>query len=171
MKYILFTLALIVYLAGTAQEPRYQTYSTALTVLGTKNDTDIEWTNKNINIVLNYKTGDFKATLKESDFANSTKKNNQENLNMFGDGNVFTLTGIFPINELLNQQQTTASYSIELQLQNEDGSLFESILFNTSVTKPGEGQLNYRIFVLTGTLQKQEFDLPVFEGMDNELSI
>ena len=171
MKHIFAIIMLLSVLALEAQEPRYQTYSTALTVAGTKNGSNVEWTNKDINVILNYKTGDFKATINEADFRNSSQKKPQQGDNIFDDGKTFILSGVFPISDLINQQSITASYTTELQLTTQDESLFEPIMFNMTVTKPGEGQANYRIFVLTGQLYKDEFDLPAFEGMDNNIEI
>ncbi|MCF8347866.1 MAG: hypothetical protein K9G61_03550 [Bacteroidales bacterium] len=171
MKHLFIFIMLASVLVLEAQEPRYQTYSTALTVAGTKNSSNVEWTNKDINVVLNYKTGDFKATINEADFRNSSQKQPEQGENIFDDGETFLLSGVFPISGLINQQSVTASYTTELQLTTQDESLFESIMFNMTVTKPGEGQANYRIFVLTGQLYKDEFDLPAFEGMDNDIEI
>ncbi len=154
-----------------AQEPRYQAYSTSLTIIGTKNGKDLQWENKNINIALDYKTGEFVAALKGSDF--SDKKAGQpavDNAEASPD-RIFKLSGTFPVDALINQQTINANYDVELQLTNEDVSLFETILFKMAVTKPGEGQAQYRIFVLTGTLYADELQLPAFEDMNNEISI
>jgi len=171
MKTILVITLAVLTFHLKAQEPRYQAYSTSLTIIGTKNGKDLQWENKNINIALDYKTGEFIASLKGSDF--SDKKAGQPAVDdaEASPDRIFDLSGTFPVNALINQQATTANYDVELQLTNEDDSLFETILFKMTVTRPQEGQAQYRIFILTGTLFADQLQLPAFNGLDNEISL
>jgi hypothetical protein len=62
MKNLILVITLVaIALNIKAQEPRYQAYSSSLTILAVKDGQKIEWHNKNINMALNYKTGDFIA--------------------------------------------------------------------------------------------------------------
>jgi len=167
---LLFTLAFLAIILN-AQEPRYQAYSTSLTIIGTKNGNDLQWENKNINIALDYKTGEFVAALKGSDFSDKRAGQPPVDSAEASPDRIFNLSGTFPVDALINQQAINAGYDVELQLANEDQSLLETILFKMTVTKPGEGQAQYRIFVLTGTLYADELQLPAFEGLDNDIRI
>ncbi len=172
MKIITVFFSMLLLLSGLkAQEPRYQTYSTSFTIVATKDGQDMEWRNKKIDMVLNYQTGDFIANIKGSDFSNKNQGQAANNISEASPDKIFKLSGIFPIDALINQQTTHANYQIELQLTNEDESVFERIMFDMSVTKPGDGEASYRIFILTGTLYANQIQLPAFEGMDNEIKL
>lgn len=172
MKNLILVITLVaIALNIKAQEPRYQAYSSSLTILAVKDGQKIEWHNKNINMALNYKTGDFIANIKGSDFSDPRSGQPELDDAEASPDRLFKLSGIFPIDALTDQQTTNANYEVELQLTNQDDSLFETILFKMNVTKPGDGDLSYRIFVLNGTLYAYDLQLPVFEGMDNEISL
>lgn len=170
-KFILFCAVMFTVIGSMAQESHYQTYSTSLTIIATKDGHDLQWENKQIPIVLNYKTGDFVATIKGNDFADKGAGQPMVDTAAASPDRVFTITGVFPVDNLIDQQEINAQYTVELQLTNNDNSLFETILFKMDVTKPGAGQANYRIFVLTGTLYANDLDLPAFAGMDNEITL
>lgn len=157
---------------GTAQTgTRYQTYTAVMKIAATKDGQQYEWENKNITVVLNYQTGEFTSRIKNHDFYDPTKPQNF-NSDSIQDQIEYTLNGVFPIREIINQQTISQNYQVELHLNNEESMSHHTLLFNMAVMRPGSGGSgNYRVFTLEGTLYNDETNLPAFKGFDNEITI
>ena len=153
-----------------AQSPQFQTYSADLVLIATKDGENVQWQNKDIKVTLNYRTGDFKAIINNSDFFNK-----ETNIKVSEDSIVydqeFIFTSIFPIDQIINQKAINQYYDTEIQLINYDMGLTEMINFRMNVMRPNQNAGAYRAFTLTGTLYNDEVNLPAFEGYDNEIEI
>lgn len=152
------------------QAPRYQTYSSNLLIIATKSGEDYQWENKDITVTLNYKTGNFKATIHNSDFYNK-QTNVRVKEDSISGSSEFQLIGIMPIERIINQKVINQGYDIELQLINNDISLSEMLNFKMNIMRPSQGSGNYRVFTLMGILYNDTLNLPAFKGYDNEVEI
>jgi len=171
MKTALFVIiALFCTLYLAAQQPQYQTYTSVMKISASKDGETYKWENKNITVRLDYKIGEFISRLKNIDFqytdqfAQSIADTSEQELE-------YTFKGVFPINDILNQKQINQNYTVELQLNNDELSLRESILFDMVITRPSSGEGNYRVFSLHGKLHNDKLNLPAFEGFDDEIEI
>lgn len=135
-----------------------------------KNGENYQWENKNISVALAYQTGQFSLKLSNVDFV-MNKTNQQAISDTVVDNREFTLSGIFPINQIINQLAHDQQYVVELQLSNWDLSLDQTLNFNLIVTNPGTNKAQYRMFQMNGKLYNDELQLPAFEGFDNEVEI
>lgn len=156
----------------SAQEAGYVTYSSSIKLIALQGNDTYEWENKNSVVVLNYKTGDFIARLKNSDFYNPLHPAPSDP-DLAEEEREFLFKGIFPINDLINQKSTNQKYNIELQLICDDLRLNEPVNFEMTVTNPnpGNSQKGYRIFTLQGILYNDQLNLPTFIGFDNEVEL
>ena len=153
-----------------AQEPKYQTYTAELLVTAQKNDSVTKWTNKNINVNLDYKTGQFLVKVYNTDFTND-----QETIefieNTDNQQSEYKFTTILPIDKIIDQQQTSRDYDVELELINTSLSLTEMVNCKMNIVRPNQGQGQYRIFTLIGTLNNDDVKIPAFNDYDNEIGI
>ena len=165
-------LAIIVFAVNTglAQETRYQTFTAALKINAFKEGENFQWENKNITTFLDYRNGDFITRLKNTDFYSTV----HPEFHQQKDGGAeleYLFKGIFPITDIINQKSINQTYPVELQLICEELGLDKTIAFQMTITRPGSGSKNYRIFSLQGKLYNDELQLPAFEGFDNEIDI
>ena len=172
MKLISITLLMLFFtIALFAQQPQYQTYTAIMKISAVKEGEQFQWENKNITVRLDYKTGEFISRLKNHDFektgtpaatiADSTEQEME-----------YTLKGIFPVYDIINQKSINQNYTVELILNNDDLRLRESVLFDMQITRPNSGQnSSYRVFSLHGKLYNNQLNLPAFEGYDDEIEI
>lgn len=136
-----------------------------------KDGENIQWENKNVTVRLDYQIGNFITRLKNSDFYDSNMQS-VVNTDEMGDEREYTLQGIFPITEIIDQRQIEQSYVVELQLINQELMLNRTIMFDMKVTRPSQSaQGNYRVFLLHGKMYNDELRLPGFEGFDNEIEV
>lgn len=170
IRYFLFISFITCNLLSYGQAPKYQTYSANLLIIATKGGENYQWQNKNITVTLNYKTGNFKAIIHNSDFYNK-ETDIRVNEDSISDNSEFMLIGIMPIDQIINQKIINQEYDIELQLINNDISLSEMLNFKMNIMRPNQGPDNYRVFTLTGTLYNDTLNLPAFKGYDNEVVI
>lgn len=169
-RYFLFILLITCNLLSCGQAPKYQTYSANLLIIATKEGENYQWQNKNITVTLNYKTGNFKAIIRNSDFYNKQTDIRVAEDSISGNSE-FMLVGIMPIDQIINQKTINQDYDIELQLTNNDISLSEMLNFKMNIMRPDQGPDNYRVFTLTGTLYNDTLNLRAFKGYDNEVEI
>ncbi len=169
-KYIILIVLTISSLVFYAQEPQFQTYSADLLIVATKDGDNVQWQNKDIVVTLNYRTGDFKAIINNTDFYNkqTNMKISEDSISISSE---FLFVGIMPIRDIVNQKAINQDYDTELQLINYDMDLTEMINFKMNVMRPNQNAGAYRVFTLTGTLYNYELNLPAFEGYDNEVEI
>jgi len=153
-----------------SQQRQYQTYSAILKIAATKDGEQFTWENKNILVRLDYKIGEFITRLKNIDFKNSDQIN-QLNADTTTLELEYTFKGIFPIRDIINQKQINQHYTQELILNNEDLGIRAPVLFDMTVTRPGSGEGNYRVFSLQGKLYNDQLQIPAFEGFDDEIEI
>ncbi|NOX85221.1 MAG: hypothetical protein GXO86_04535 [Chlorobi bacterium] len=157
--------------AVTAQSTRYQTYSAIMKITATKNGQQYEWENKNITVVLDYKTGNFTCRLQNTDFYDPANPQNFVS-DSIQDRLEFSLTGIFPVREIINQKTINQNYKVELQLSNQELMLNYTILFDMTIMRPNpSGDGNYRVFQMEGTIYNDEAGLPAFRNFDNEITV
>ena len=160
---IFFTLPLF------AQVPQYRIIKGTLIINATKDEHAFRYTNKNIVVNLDYRVGNFLLKLSNTDFYqvdSTTNKNIKDTLSQ----QQYVLSGILPINDILNQQSIEQNYLIELQLSNDNLDIHQTINMNLTITLPNtSGQSNYRIFNMNGLLYNDELQLPAFAGYDNKI--
>ena len=162
------TLCLFISFAALAQSgSRYQTYKSVMTIIASKNGVTEEWKNDRLSVVLDYKNGDFILKLYNDDFKNTDASGDTPNENRVE----YSLQGIFPINDIIDQKQISQTYDVELQLVNFESRMNQTLNFEVNVTNPGTSQSQYRIFILQGSLYNDEVNLPAFKGYDNEVEI
>ena len=83
----------------------------------------------------------------------------------------YTISGIIPVREIINQKQINQTYVVELQLINYELSLNHTVPFDLTVTNPGTSQANYRMFLMKAKMNNDELRLPAFEGFENEIEL
>ncbi|MBN2173983.1 MAG: hypothetical protein JW731_07620 [Bacteroidales bacterium] len=153
------------------QQTQYLTYKSNMRIKGVMNGEKQEWENKNISVSLDYKTGEFHLHLYNYDFLNNTQDLDSKN-DSIDEKRVFTLSGMFPIQQIINQKQSNQNYNIELQLKNDDLDIEEMLLFDMLITWPEPGSENsYRIFSLNGVLNNDELKLPAFAEFEDEIQL
>lgn len=172
MKSIAHTLLLLmVSFSIIAQQPQYQTYTAVMKIKAFKEGEQFEWENKDISVRLDYKTGGFITRLTNRDFQ-ETGTAAPVVADSTGQELEYTFTGIFPVNDIINQKQINRHYTVELMMDNEDLRLRESILFDMKITRPGSGQSNtYRVFSLHGKLYNDQLNLPAVKDFDDEVEV
>lgn len=154
----------------SAQQPGYQTYSSSVKLIAQQGEEDYQWENTDIVVVLNYKTGDFIAKLKNSDFYNALHPAPADP-ELDAEEREFLFKGIFPIDDIINQKSTNQDYVVELDFICDELRLYESVNFDMTITRPGSSSANYRIFSLHGILYNDQLNLSYFEGFNNEIEI
>ncbi len=169
-KHIFLFVFIIGSIISNAQEAKFQTYTADLLVIATKEGKNIQWQNKDIVVTLNYKTGDFKTIVKNSDFYNK-QTNTKVSEDEISNNSEFIIEGNMPIDQIINQKVINQDYDIELQLTNYDISLSEMINFKMNIMRPNQNANSYRVFTLAGVLYNDELNLPAFSGYDNEVEI
>ena len=170
MKYFALLLALLTSANIYSQEAKYQTYTARMEVIASKDGNEYKWENSNILVNLNYKTGDFKIELKNSDFY-SKESNEPVNDENQEEEITYLIKGFLPIERIIDQKTSTQDYTVELQLTNDDINFSEVINFNMNIMRTSQQSGSYRVFSLVGTLYNDEINLPAFEGYDNEVGI
>ena len=169
---ILITAAILLFslFTATSQEVKYQTYKAQLKLSASKEGENFQWTNNNIAVTLNYKTGDFILKLKNSDFKETMgNRNTVTQETETAEDTEYLFKGMFPINNIIDQQSINQTYPIELQLICDDPEIDKTVNFKMDITYPGSGQ--YRIFTLNGKLYNDELNIPAFTGFDNEIEL
>ncbi|MFK5856008.1 MAG: hypothetical protein QM503_07750, partial [Bacteroidota bacterium] len=152
MKNIILFIALIVFNSvGFAQTQQFQTYTADLLVIATKGGENVQWQNKDILVLLNYETGDFKVTINNGDFYNK-QTNIRVNESSMSDNSKFIFEGNLPIRKIINQKAINQGYDVELQLTNNDISFSEIVNFKMNVMRPNQTPKSYRVFTLSGVL-------------------
>lgn len=154
-----------------AQETRYQTFKAGLRISANKDGENYQWENKNITTFLDYRNGDFITRLKNSDFHQSGQNMEQQIESENKEELEYLFSGIFPITDIINQKNINQTYPLELQLICDELRLDETVAFQMTITRPGSGSTNYRVFTLQGKLYNDELQLPAFEGFDNEVEL
>ena len=167
---LISVIALFSTLPAFMQQTQYQTYTSVMKISASKGGETYQWENKNISVRLDYKTGHFITRLRNTDF-----HQNQQSFQQLTDSVKqeleYTFKGTFPINDILNQKQINQNYTVELELNNNDLSIRETLLFNMTITRPSSGGSDYRVFSLHGKLYNDQLQLPAFEGFDDEIEI
>ncbi len=170
MKYLILTLAIMISAGLISQEAKYQTYSAKMEVVATKDGQEHQWQNSNIIVNLNYKTGNFKIELRNSDFFNR-ETNQPANENNPEEEITYLFKGYLPIEQIIDQKMSSQDYIVELQLTNDDINFSEVIQFNMNVLRTSQQSGSYRVFTFFGTLYNDDINLPAFDGYDNEIKI
>lgn len=158
-------------LALFSQDAQYMTHNSLMKIMASKKGESVEWQNDNVSIRFDYKTGDFITYLTNTDFV---KPNEDNGMTQQSDlpKRQLTLSGTLPISDIINQQQSTQNYKVELNLEAEDLDLSETILFDMLITKPESGNSkSYKMFTLNGILYNDHVNLPAFAGYDNEIQL
>ncbi|MCF6171190.1 MAG: hypothetical protein L3J66_09460 [Bacteroidales bacterium] len=152
------------------QEVRYQTYKAQLKISAFKDGENYQWENKNITVVLDYRTGDFITRLKNTDMLSTVQPgfNQQDSV---PDELEYVFKGIFPVTEIIDQRSISRTYPVELQLTCDYLGLDETLGFEMSITRPGTNSGNYRVFSLHGKMYNDQLRLPAFAGFDNEIDL
>ena len=154
-----------------AQTTRYQTYTAVMKIIATKNGQQFEWENKNISVVLDYKNGNFTCRLVNTDFYDAAHPENFVS-DTIHDQLEYTLSGIFPVREIINQKNINRDYKVELQLTNPELMLNYTILFDMHIMRPSSsGDGNYRVFRMEGKIYNDKADIPAFSGFDDEITL
>ena len=153
-----------------AQQPGYKTLRSSIKLIAVEGDETYQWENTDNTVFLDYKTGDFKVRLTNRDFYNPLHPE-PEDPDLNEEEREFLLQGMLPINDIINQKNTSQNYQVELQLICDALRMNETIQFDMKITKPGSSSQSYRIFVLKGILYNDQLKLPLFEGFDNEIEM
>ena len=127
---------------------------------------------KDINLVLDYGLGNIQINLKNTDF--DTLNHSQEEMNYaLKEDRIYKITGQIPINEILNQKNIEAQYFVELNLSNQDLRINHPVRFDLTVSTPNPSinRAKFRNFILHGTFQNHELQLPYFEGYDDNIEV
>ena len=171
MKLFLFISFYFVFMfSASSQEVRYQTLKAQLKISAVKNGGHYQWENKNITVMLNYKTGEFILRLKNTDFTNTSGETQTVATDETKETE-YIFKGTFPINDIVKQENITRQYPVELQLTCDDPQIDQTLNFQMEVTRPGSGSGNYRIFTLQGIMYNDEVQIPAFKGFDNEINL
>jgi len=173
MRALIFLLLFsIAFTTAAAQTTRYQTYTAVMKITATKDGQQYQWENKRISVVLDYKTGNFTCRLKNTDFYDPGHPQNFFETDTVLNQLEYTLSGIFPIRNIINQQTIRQDYKVELQLTNQELMLNQTILFDMSILRPNpSGDGNYRVFTLEGKMNNAETELPAFRKFDDGINI
>ncbi len=153
------------------QQAQFVTNTSMIKVTAVKNGEGYEWENKDLHVSLDYKTGEFLSRIKNSDLVNPSEYTAFQIDNVVSEQE-YILSGTFPIEELIGQDQINQNYEIELQLENDELNIEETILFDMVINRPESGSNeSYRTFMLSGTLYNDELNLPAFDGYNNEIGL
>lgn len=151
-----------------AQNAKYQVYSAELTAIAKKGDTTTNWNNKNIIVNLNYQNGNLNIKVYSKDITNDDPEidfiENTDN-----QPTVFNLSGIVPVEEIINQKQTSKDYNIELELVNTELNVSQIVNFTMNIVKPQQVSKQYRIFTLVGSFYNDKVEIPAFKNYDDEV--
>jgi hypothetical protein len=163
---ILFSATLLL-----SQDAQYLTHNSMMKIKAGKKGESVEWQNDNVSVRLDYRTGEFITYLSNTDFMKPG-----EDAGMIKESEIqkrqLTFSGTLPISDIINQQQSTQNYKVELNLETEDLDLSETILFDMLITKPeSANSKSYRMFTLNGILYNDQTNLPAFSGYDNEIQL
>lgn len=169
MKYITILFLLINYTA-ISQSAKYQTYTADLTIIATKDSQDVQWQNKSILVNMDYKTGKITIEINNSDFFNKSTQEKAREGEEVRDTK-YTLVGMLPIDQIINQKQSNQEYTVELQLINDDIDFRNVLNFKMNVMRTSQQSGSYRVFTFSGLLYNDELKLPAFKGYDNEVEI
>ncbi len=167
MKYITI-LFLFISILASGQGVKFQTYSADLLIIAHKDGQDIQWQNKDILASLDYKNGNIKILIKNTDFIN---KDTQEKIVDEDDIVEYTFKGTLPIEEILDQKPSNKEYTVELQLVNDDIDFSKVVNFKMNVMRTSQQSGSYRVFTFSGILYNDELQFPAFKGYDNEVEI
>ncbi len=157
---------------GQFERNSYQTQKTRIKVGIVQNG---EWfiiEHKDINLVLDYGLGNLQINLKNTDFA-TLNYNQSETDYTLNEERVYTIKGTIPINEILNQKNIEAQYFVELLLTNRELGINHPVRFDLTVSSPNPStnRAKFRNFILHGTFQNHELQLPYFEGYDDNIEV
>ncbi len=169
MKFLIVVLIQIVFVANIAfaQQAKFQTFKAKMTVVGEKDGEQQQWDNNDITVALDYENGNFISRLKNTDFYNKETYNTLQNEET--EERELKLTGTFPIEKIIDQKSINATYNVEMELTTPSDTFILNI--NVEVTRPGEGQKGYRIFIMRGILYNDETNFDAFVSYENEISI
>jgi hypothetical protein len=169
---ILIVLAVFIFTVNfsQAQETRYQTNKAALKISAFKGDENFQWENKDITAYLDYRNGDFIVRLKNTDFRSTVHPEFHQQASD-GEEMEYVFKGILPIREIINQKNINQTYPVELQIICEELDIDQTLGFQLTITRPGSGSANYRIFSFQGKMYNEQLKLPAFEGFDDEIEI
>jgi hypothetical protein len=149
-----------------AQQPKYQTFKSKMSLIGEKDAEKFQFDNDKITVALDYKTGSFISRLKNTDF--KIDKNYATDKEQIEEEEI-VLEGILPIEAMIDQKAIRANYKTELKLTTPDDVFI--LHFDIEVNKPGSKNKGYRIFMMRGIIYNDETNFPAFEGFDNEIAI
>lgn len=168
MRFVLLLTLALLSVSTIAQNAKYQIYTAELIATAEKGDTVNNWKNKNIIVNLDYQNGNFNIKTYSKDITNDQPIiefiENTDN-----QPTIFNLSGIVPIEKIINQKQTSQAYDIELELVNTELNISQIVHFNMNVVKPQQVSKQYRIFTLVGSFYNDEVKIPAFKSYDNEV--
>lgn len=169
MKFLALVLIQLVFVANItfAQQAKFQTFKAKMTVVGEKDGEQLQWDNNDITVALDYENGNFISKLRNTDFLNKETYNSLQNEEI--EERELKLTGTFPIEKIIDQKPINATYNVEMELTTPEDIFI--LNFNVEVTRPGEGQKGYRIFIMRGILYNDETNFDAFIGYENEINI
>jgi hypothetical protein len=175
MKRILTALVLswiCLNLFGQYEINRYQTQVSKIKVSAIRDEKPYILENKDINLMLDYRVGNFQAKLRNKDFRNANDPVAQT-IDSLNTEREYIIQGILPINDIFLQQNITRQYFVELNLISQELGINHPVRFDLTVTNPNPGanQSRYKIFVLHGILYNHELQLPYFKGFEDEIEI
>lgn len=169
----IFILALVYFIGSSLvaqQGAGYVIQKPVMKIIAMKDGQNYQWENTQISISLDYRVGTFNLQLSNDDFR--VNQTNQLAISdTVEDNRQFTLSGTFPIDQIIDQLAINQKYNVELTLSNWDLSIDQTLNFNLTVTNPGTTQAKYRMFQMNGILYNDELQLPAFKGFDNEVEI
>lgn len=169
MKNLLAAVFIFFPLIPFAQVAQYRAINATLYLTVSKNDDPYRFVNRNILVNLDYQTGNFLLKLSNTDLYQADSITNNGMPDTLTQQQ-YTFSGILPINEMIDQQATVQDYDIELQLNNDNLNIDQTINLDMTITIPNaSGQANYRIFDLKGTLDNGQLQLPALLDFDNEI--
>lgn len=172
MKALFFSLLLLIPGSILCElQAQFITHTSVMRITGVKDGKQFEWENKDIMISLDYQTGEFISSLNNDGFMSTDWTSEAQSDSIISERTI-TLTGTFPINEIIDQQHINQDYGIELELQNDDLIESKTILFDMLVIIPESNpDESFRTFSLSAILHNNELDLPAFEGFENEIRL
>ena len=167
---LLISLIISVNAIGQVERNRYQTLSSVIQITASKNGESYIYENKNVNLVLDYKVGNFQAEFSNMGFVLTTDATSSS-LDSLETEREFAFKGILPIDEIIQQLVIKKQYFVELELINWELDLNETLSFDLTVTNPGNTQQNYRMYSLHCKMKYQHLQLAAFEGFDDDVEI
>jgi hypothetical protein len=149
---------------------RYQTMKSTMKISAMKNGENYVWENKNIHLVLDYKVGNLQVKMVNRDFVNVNEAPDSP-IDSLGWELEYTLQGIIPINDIIQQLVIKRDYVVELNIINRELGLNHPVQFTLTVTNPGTTQQNYRLFSMRGRMYNSVLRFPALEGFDDEIEV